>query len=71
MALDLVSERGFCGEIVGRYRHGAESFAWCPIRLCLATAKSENGKNYTLNPYPLREWFQDCKTSLHFKLGLE
>ena len=27
MVLDLVSERGFCGEIVRRYRHGAESFA--------------------------------------------
>ena len=71
MVLDLVSEKGFRGEIVRRYRHEAESFAWCLICLCLATAKSENGKNYTLKPHPLREWFGSYGTSIYAKIAFQ
>jgi len=71
MALDLLSEEGLRGEIPRRYRHEAESFAWSLICLCLATVEDKGGKNYTLDPHPLHQWFQDWKTSQSFKLSLQ
>jgi len=71
MALDLLSEKGLRGEIPRRYRHEAESFAWSMICLCLATVEDKDGKNYTLDPHPLHQWFQDWKTSRSFKLSLQ
>ena len=71
MALDLLSEAGLRGEIPRRYRHEAESFAWTLICLCLSTVEGKDGKNYTRDPHPLREWFQDCNVSRHFKIALQ
>ena len=71
MALDLLSESGLRGEIPRRYRHEAESFAWSLICLCLSTVEGPNGKNYTRDPHPLLEWFQDWKPSRDSKLGLQ
>ena len=71
MALDLLSEEGLHGEIPRRYRHEAESFAWSIICLYFATGKDNQGRNLTRDPHPLLEWFQNWKTSLQFKKGLE
>jgi len=71
MALDLLSEAGLRGEIPRRYRHEAESFAWTLICLCLSTVEGKDGKNYTRDPHPLREWFQDWNVSRHFKIALQ
>jgi len=71
MALDLLSEEGLRGEIPRRYRHEAESFAWTLICLCLSTVEGKDGKNYTRDPHPLREWFQDWNVSRHFKIALQ
>ena len=71
MALDLLSERGLRGEIPRRYRHEAESFAWSLICLCLSMVEGTDGKNYTRDPHPLLEWFQDWKTSRQFKFWLQ
>ena len=68
MALDLLTEKGLRGEVPRRYRHEAESFAWSLICLCLATVEDEKGKNYTMDPHPLLEWFQGWNISHHFKL---
>ena len=68
MALDLL-KRGLCGEIARRYRHDAESFAWCLVCLYLSIVEGVDGNNYTRNPHPLPKWFQDCRSSLESKLG--
>ena len=68
MALDLL-KRGLCGEIARRYRHDAESFAWCLVCLYLSMVEGADGNNYTRNPHPLPKWFQDCRSSLESKLG--
>ena len=64
MALDLLSEKGLRGEIPRRYRHEAESFAWCLICLCLTMVEGADGKNYTRDPHLLLRWFQDWDTVL-------
>ena len=71
MGLDLLSEKGLRGEIPRRYRHEAESFAWSLIYLYFATVEGSGGNNLTPVPHPLREWFEDWKTSLRFKIVLE
>ena len=71
MALDLLSEEGLRGEVPRRYRHEAESFTWCLICLCLATMASSSGKNFTMDPHPLPEWFGNWKISRDAKKGLE
>jgi len=71
MALDLLSEEGLRGELPRLYRHEAESFAWSLICLCLSTVGGQDGKNYTRDPHPLREWFQDWNVSRHFKIALQ
>jgi hypothetical protein len=71
MALDLPSEEGLRGEIPRRYRHEAESFAWSLICLCLATVVNTKGKNLTMDPHPLPEWFHHWKGSLAAKKDLE
>ena len=71
MALDLLSEAGLRREIPRLYRHEAESFAWSPICLCLATVEGKDGRNYTRDPHPLPEWFQGWKSSRAAKKDLE
>ena len=71
MALDLLSEEGLDGEIPCRYRHEAESFAWCLIWLYFATVEDEGGENRTRHPHPLSEWLQGWKRSRNAKLGLQ
>jgi len=71
MALDLLSKGGLHGEIPRRYRHEAESFAWCLICLYIATVEDGKGRNRTRNPHPLLKWFQSWDTSLDAKKGLE
>ena len=70
MALDMLSGVGLRGEIPRRYRHDAESFAWCLIYLYLATAKDEEGNNYTRASNSLRRWFGDPETSRIVKYAL-
>ena len=70
MALDLLSEEGLCGGIPRRYRHEAESFAWCLICLYFATAKDSKGENRTRSPHPLQRWFGDWESSLDAKFSL-
>jgi len=70
MALDLLSKEGICGKIPRRYRHEAESFAWCLIYLCLSMAEDTDGKIYTRDPHPLPELFRSWKTSRDFKFAL-
>jgi len=71
IALDLLSERGLRGEIPRRYRHEAESFAWCLICLYFATAEDSKGQNRTRDPHPLRRWFTDWESSRDAKKALE
>ena len=71
MALDLLSEEGLRGVIPRRYRHEAESFTWTLVCLCLATVENEKGKNLTMNPHPLRKWFEDWESSRDAKIALQ
>jgi len=71
MALDLLSGMGLRGETPRRYRHDAESFAWSLIYLYFATARDEEGKNYTRTPHPLRRWFGDLETSRDAKFAFQ
>jgi len=71
MALDLLSEEGLRGVIPRRYRHEAESFAWSFIYLHLATMVNKHGKNLTVNPHPLRKWFEDWRSSRVAKIALQ
>ena len=71
MALDLLSEEGLSGGIPRRYRHEAESFAWCLICLYFATAKDSKGGNRTRSPHPLQRWFTDWESSLDAKFALQ
>jgi hypothetical protein len=71
MALDLLSEEGLRGEILRRYRHEAESFAWSLVCLCLATVENKEGKNYTKHPHPLQKWFTDWRNSREAKLAFQ
>jgi len=70
MALDLLSEEGLHGEILRRYRHEAESFAWCLICLYFATVEGSGGNNLTPEPHPLRRWFGDWESSIDAKIAL-
>ena len=63
MALDLLSEEAFRGEIPRLYRHEAESFAWSLIYLHLATVEGDDGKNRTINRRRLEWWFVDWRYS--------
>lgn len=40
------------------YRHGAESFAWSLVYLCLSTVEDKNGENRTESPNPRKYWFR-------------
>lgn len=71
MALDLMSEDGLLGELPRRYRHEAESFAWCLIYLCLSMVEDTDGKIYTRDPHPLYKWFRSWKTSHNAKFALQ
>jgi len=71
MALDLLSEEGLRGVIPRRYRHEAESFTWTLVCLCLATVENGKGKNLTMDPHPLRKWFEDWESSRDAKIALQ
>jgi len=71
MALDLMSEDGLLGELPRRYRHEAESFAWCLIYLCLSMVEDTDGKIYTRDPHPLSMWFRGWETSYNAKFALQ
>jgi len=71
IALDLLSEGGLGGEIPRRYRHEAESFAWCLICLYFATVEDSKGNNRTRSPHPLLEWFQGWQRSRNAKIALQ
>ena len=71
MALDLLSEEGLCGRIARRYRHDAESFAWCLVCLYLSMVEGADGENCTRNPHPLPTWFQNCSSSLDSKVSFQ
>ena len=69
IALDLLSEEGFRGEIPRLYRHEAESFAWSLICLCISVAE-DKGENYTVTSDLLSGWFENYNTCFKAKLGL-
>jgi len=71
MALDLLSKKGLRGETPRRYRHEAESFAWCLICLYFATVEDGKGKNCTRNPHPFLKWFQSWDICFNNKYALK
>ena len=79
LALDLLDKAAFEGQVPRRYRHDAESFAWCLIYTCVCMGKDGEGRIRTINPHPLSSWFGNVDTShrakyesaeLHDKLTL-
>ena len=71
MPLDLILEEGRREETPRRYRHEAEPSALTLIYLYFATMVSEDGKNLTENPHPLRYWFTDRQMSHAAKFTLQ
>jgi len=70
LALDLLSKKASEGLVPRRYRHDAESFAWCLIYICICAGKDEGGRIGTINPHPLSLWFGTTDTSLASKVTL-
>ena len=62
MALDLLDEAGFDGKVQRRYRHDAESFAWCLIYICVCMGEDPKRRICTVNPHPLSSWFGNVDT---------
>ena len=63
LALDLLNKAAFEGQVPRRYRHDAESFAWCLIYICVCMGKDNKGRIRTVNPHPLSSWFGNMDTS--------
>jgi hypothetical protein len=42
LALDLLSETAFKGQVKHFYRHDSESFAWCFVYICVCMNKDED-----------------------------
>ena len=63
LALDLLNRAAFEGQVPRRYRHDAESFAWCLIYICVCMGKDGKGQIRTVNPHPLSSWFGNMDTS--------
>ena len=70
LALDLLNKRAIDGLVPHRYRHDAESFAWCLIYICICIGKSERGRIDTIRPHPLSSWFTSMGTSHSSKITL-
>ena len=70
LALDLLDEKAFEGLVPRRYRHDAESFAWCLIYICICAGKDEGGRIGTINPHPLLSWFETIAGSYYSKTRL-
>ena len=66
LALDLLNERAFKGQVPRLYRHEAESFAWCLIYICICMGKDKKGRIDTLPGRPLSSWsanMDSCRRS--------
>jgi hypothetical protein len=70
LALDLLDKSAFNGRVRPRYRHEAESFAWCLICICISM-ENFNGQIRTIYPHPLSSWFVDMDTCLGSKIKLQ
>ena len=70
LALDLLSERAFKGQVPRLYRHEAESFTWCLIYICICMWKDSKGQIHTRNPHPLLSWSANMDSCLHSKADL-
>ena len=71
MALDLLSKKGFHGEIPRLYRHDAEPFTWVLIFLCVSMARNRKGRNWTIASGLLRDWSEGGEVSRKAKLGFK
>jgi len=71
LALDLLNKAGFNGKVQRRYRHDAESFAWCLINICVCMGKDPKRGICTVNPHPLSSWFGNVATSYRAKYNSE
>ena len=67
MALDLLNPEASRGMVQRRYRHDAESFAWCLVYICVCMKKAENGKILVISPHPLLSWFRNPDASSRSK----
>lgn len=71
LALDLLNEAAFDGGVQRRYRHDAESFAWCLIYICVCMGRDSEGRIRTVSPHPLLRWFGNVDTSYRAKSQLK
>ena len=71
LALDLLDKRAFECLVPRRYRHDAESFAWCLIYICVCMGKDDKGRIRTINPHPLSSWFTHTTDSRYSKTTLD
>jgi len=68
LALDLLDKAAFNGQVQRRYRHDAESFAWCLIYICVCNMGEGPKRGIcTVNPHPLSSWFGNVDTSYRAK----
>jgi hypothetical protein len=70
LALDLLNEAAFKGLVQRRYRHDAESFAWCLVYICVCMGKDQNGRIGTFHPHPLSAWFINLDACYRSKISL-
>jgi len=70
LALDLLNEDAFNGQVRRLYRHDAESFTWCLIYICICMKKDGNGQIGTAYPHPLSSWFTNLDSCYRSKANL-
>jgi len=70
LALDLLNERAFNGQVPRLYRHDAESFNWCLVYVCICMKRDGNGQIGAAYPHPLSSWFTDAGNCYRSKLEL-
>ena len=70
LALDLLNKQASEGLVPRRYRHDAESFAWCLIYICICMKRTEGGGIGTVKPHPLPWWFTSMSDSRSSKYAL-
>ena len=71
MALDLLNTEAFLGMVPRRYRHDAESFAWCLVYICICMKKDDDGDILVIRPHPLSSWFMDPSSCYQSKTDEE
>ena len=70
LALDLLDIWDLKRLVRRRYRHDAESFAWCLIYICFSMEKNERGQIDVIKPDPLSQWFNTMSSSYYSRYTL-